>query len=165
MCPLIFDEMSDIVRKKTVDTYIWYLRNDTTQRNRGEGHLKKQLEDQGKQCKVSAGCWVLPLWAWLSSWRPKLTLVSFLRYFSSGDKIRGTKNEPLTWKAAPSPLCVLWYCSSQVPILSEPAVGEMPGSSAEHLHPAGKTQWRDTRGSLSAYATAKQIGKYCVKQV
>lgn len=83
MCPLIFDEMSDIVRKKTVDTYIWYLRNDTTQRNRGEGHLKKQLEDQVKECKVSAGCWVLPLWARLSSWRPKLTLVSLLRYFSS----------------------------------------------------------------------------------
>lgn len=49
--------------------------------------------------------------------------------------------------------------------LSEPAVGEMPGSSTEDLHPAGQTQWRDTRGSLSAYAAARQTGKYCVKQV
>ena len=54
--------MSDTVRKKTVDTYIWYLENDTAQRNRGGGgHLKKQLEDQGKEYKANAGCWVLPL--------------------------------------------------------------------------------------------------------
>lgn len=83
MCPLIFDEISGIMRKKTVDAYIWYLGNDTVQRNLGESHLKKQLEDQGKECKARAGCWVLPLWAWLSSWRPKLTLVRLFRYFSS----------------------------------------------------------------------------------
>ena len=75
--------MSDIVRKKTVGTYIRYLENDTAKRNWGEGHLKKQLEDQGKEYKANAGCWILLLWAWLFSWRPKLTLVRLFRYFSS----------------------------------------------------------------------------------
>lgn len=58
MDPLIFDEMSDIVRKKTVDTHIWYLRDDTAQRGLGEGRLQNSWRIKAKNAKpkLGAGC-------------------------------------------------------------------------------------------------------------
>lgn len=96
MCPVNFDEISDIVRKKTGDIHIRYPWRDTSQRIPDKGDLQKQWETQGP--RVQNQCWMLdalPPWAWPSPWRPTLPLMRLSGWFQlrEGDKIRDAKNE------------------------------------------------------------------------
>lgn len=135
MCPVNFDEMSDIVRKKTADTHIWHLWHDTRS-------PPKQLEVQGQRMLD-----VLSLCAWLFPWRSKLKFMRLFRWFwLKGDKIRDTKNEPLTWMPPKSPFYGLWFLRSSS--LNEHLVGE---DAWEH-HEASQSFWASRHSEQTCLA-------------